>query len=97
MTPWVLQIWNLSDVDAQELVLGLVRGLDGVTAEPAHSGPDYYLTVECRDVSQARSVASLVVSVDPAATLIHTTNGRVGDPNASPDAVWTEDAPLETS
>lgn len=72
----VVQIYDMTDVGAQEIVLGLLHDWEGVTARPAFSGPDQYVVVECDDSTRTHSVFTMVTSVDPGATLIHATNGR---------------------
>ena len=79
MSSPVIQLYDMSDADAQELVVGLLRDWTGVEARPATSGPDRYVVVECSDPEHARSIFTLVTSVDPGATLLHATNGRVAE------------------
>jgi hypothetical protein len=69
----------MSGVEAQELVLGRIQDWDGVAACAAFSGPDRYVVVECDDSVRSHSVFRMITSVDPSATLIHTTNGRAPD------------------
>ena len=76
MSSPVIQIYDMSDVDAQELVLGLLRDWKGVGASPAFSGPDRYVVIECADPGRAQSIFTMVTSIDPSATLIHSTNGH---------------------
>ena len=76
MSSSVTQLYDMSDADAQELVVGLLQNRTGVSARPAASGPDQYVVVECSDPAHARSIFTLVTSVDPGATLLHATNGR---------------------
>ena len=79
MSSPVIQIYDMSDADAQELVIGLLQAWDGLDARPAFSGPDRYVVVECSDSARAHSIFTMVTAVDPGATLIHTTNGRAPD------------------
>jgi len=72
----VFQLYDMSDVDAQMLVVGLLQDWSGVEAWSASSGPDSYVVVECRDPARARSIFTMVTSVDRGATLLHTTTGR---------------------
>jgi hypothetical protein len=82
---WVVQIYDMTDIGTQELVQGLLSGLDGTTAQTAANGPDHYVVVECGTARQAQAVFSLVTSADPGATLIHTTKGRAGNIPLEPD------------
>ena len=75
MSSSVIQLYDVSGVDAQELVVGLLQDWSGVDARPAVSGPDRYVVVECSDPGHARSIFTLVTSADPGATLLHATNG----------------------
>ena len=75
MSSPVIQIYDMSDGEAQELVLGLLQDWQGVAARSAFSGPDRYVVIECADPARAQSIFTMVTSVDPSATLIHSTNG----------------------
>jgi hypothetical protein len=75
----IYQVYDMSDRDAQELVFGLLRQVDDVAVSPAANGPDHYVVVECGDSARARSIFTLVTSIDPGATLIHTTTGEAPD------------------
>ena len=74
----VIQMYDVSDVDAQELVVGLLQDWDGVAARPAFNGPDRYVIVECNEPARAHSIFTMVTSVDPGAVLINSTNGDGG-------------------
>lgn len=78
MTWPVIQMYDMSDVDAQELVVGLLQAWDGVAAQPAFNGPDRYVIVECSEPGRAHSIFTMVTSVDPGAVLVHSTNGGGG-------------------
>jgi len=73
----VIQMYDMSDADAQELVVGLLKEWDGVVARPAFSGPDVYVIVECGDSARAHAIFRTITSVDPGATLVHTTDGHL--------------------
>ena len=47
MSSPVIQIYDMSDGEAQELVLGLLQDWQGVAARSAFSGPDRYIVIEC--------------------------------------------------
>ena len=72
----VTQMYDVSDEDAQLLVVGLLQDWDDVEARAAASGPDHYVVVECGDPARARAIFTMVTTVDPGATLIHSTNSR---------------------
>ena len=74
----VIQMYDMSDVDAQELVVGLLQAWGGVAARPAYHGPDRQATVECNDPARAHAIFTMVTSVDPGAVLVHSTNGDGG-------------------
>ena len=76
MSSPVIQIYDMSDGEAQELVLGLLQDWQGVAASPALNGPDRYVVIECADSARAHSIFTMVTSVDPSATLIHSTSGH---------------------
>lgn len=71
----VVQVYDMTDVGAQEFVLGLLQDWEGVHARPAFNGPDQYVVIECEDSTRTRSIFTMVTSVDHGATLIHATNG----------------------
>lgn len=86
MTSPMIQIYDMSDVGAQELVLGLLQDWDGIAARAAFNGPDQYVVIEFGDSARAHSIFTMVTSADPGATLIHATNGH---------APRLDDRPLE--
>ncbi len=75
MTPWVVQIFAISDARAEELIVGLLAGVKDVVVERATSGSDRFIIAECADWVQARSIGRIVTSIDFDARLIHTTSG----------------------
>ena len=75
----VVQMYDMSDAETQERVLGMLQDHADVTARLESSGPDHYIVVECDDPDRVRSIFTIVTSADPGATLIHTTNGRAPD------------------
>ncbi len=79
MSSPVIHIYDMSDAEAQELVIGLLQAWDGLAARPAFSGPDRYVVVECGQSARAHSIFTMVTAIDPGARLIHTTNGHAPD------------------
>jgi hypothetical protein len=80
MTQRLLQVFELSDERAQELIVGLLRGVQDISVEAATSGPDHFVITECDDVFQADSVARIVNSIDFDARLTQTGYGRPPEP-----------------
>ncbi|MFL6089146.1 MAG: hypothetical protein ACJ71Z_03290 [Aeromicrobium sp.] len=74
-TPWVVQIFAISDARAEELIVGLLAGVKDIVVERATSGSDHFVITECADSAQARSIARIVTSIDFNARLLHTTCG----------------------
>jgi hypothetical protein len=72
MTNRLVQVFEVSDVRAQELIVGLLRGVQDLEVEAAHSGPDFFVITECDDAIQAESVARIVSSIDFDARLTET-------------------------
>ena len=75
MTPWLAQIFEVSDVHAQELIVGLLTGVSDLTATAASHGSHHFVNTACTDEAQARSVYRLVMSIDFDARLVHATDG----------------------
>ena len=72
MTNRLVQVFEVSDVRAQELIVGLLRGVQDLEVEAACSGPDFFVITECDDAIQAESVARIVSSIDFDARLTET-------------------------
>jgi hypothetical protein len=68
----MVQIFEMSDDDAQRVVGGLLSGVDGITVELAFSGSDRFLAVDCGSAAQAIAVQRFVTAVDPHAVVIRT-------------------------
>jgi hypothetical protein len=75
MRRWLVQIYDVTDDASQELIAGLLSGIDGLTVESSTSGARRFVVVECSDAMQARSVFRLVTSIDFGARLLHTATG----------------------
>lgn len=71
MTNRLVQVFEVSDGRAQELIVGLLRGVQDMGVEAAQSGPDFFVITECDDATQAESVARIVNSIDFDARLTH--------------------------
>ena len=79
MTSSIEQVFEVSDSRAQELIVGLLRGVADMTVRPVSSGADFLVTTTCVDDMQAASVFRLVTSIDFNARLLNATN-RPGRP-----------------
>ena len=75
MTHRLVQVYEVSDERAQELIVGLLRGVQDMGVEAARSGPDLFVITECDDAVQAQSVARIVSSIDFDARLLQTAYG----------------------
>ena len=76
-TPYLLQIFEMSDEHAHELVSSLLSGLGDISVHPAQSGPDHLLTCVLQDTSRAQALYRLITSVDSRALLIHSSTEPV--------------------
>jgi hypothetical protein len=85
---WLIQIYAVTDDASQELIAGLLSGIEGLTVESPTSGAQRFVVVECSDSLQAGSVFKLVTSIDFGARLVHTaTNGAVTQRDLEPSKV----------
>lgn len=71
---WLVQMYEVADSSSQELIAGLLSGIESLTVEAATSGSRHIVVVDCSDSMQAQSVFRLVRSIDFGARLLHTTN-----------------------
>jgi hypothetical protein len=67
---WLIQVYEMSDVAAQESALSKLSGMPGLTVDARFCERGNFLIVECTDDSQAMKVYELVVMADPNAELI---------------------------
>ena len=72
MAEWRLQIYLASDQTAQELIAGLLAGIDSLAVETARSDFDSFVVVESASQQEADDVFRFVAAVDPGVKLIHT-------------------------
>jgi hypothetical protein len=72
MAEWRLQIYLVSDQTSQELISGLLAGIDTLTVEVARSDFDSFVVVESASQEEADDVHRFVEAVDPGVKLIHT-------------------------
>jgi hypothetical protein len=76
-TPWLVQVYGMTDADSQELTAGLLRGMPSLAVDSVASGRGLFVIVEAPDALQARSVFNLVKLIDPGARLVNTTTAAV--------------------
>ena len=70
-----VQVFAVTDPRAQELIVGLLRGIRDVAVEAANCGPDRFVITECDDAAQAHSIRRIVTSIDYDARLAQTSLG----------------------
>lgn len=75
MSTSIVQIFSVTDARAQELIVGLLRGIRDVVVESATSGSERFVITECGDAFQAHSIARIVTSIDFEAKVTRTTTG----------------------
>jgi hypothetical protein len=78
---WLVQIYELTNGRAQDLVAELLTGVDNLTVNAGPNGQDHFMTVVLRDTSKAQSVYQLVTSIDQGAVLIHSSTEQAPAPN----------------
>ncbi|HUP99913.1 MAG TPA: hypothetical protein VM093_05575 [Aeromicrobium sp.] len=70
-----VQIFAVTDARAQELIVGLLRGIRDVAVEAASCGSDCFVITECADAFQAHFIRRIVTSIDFDAKLAQTSLG----------------------
>ena len=83
MAEWRLQIYLVSDQISQELIAGLLAGIDSLVVESISGDFDHFVVVESSDNSQAEALPALIGSIDPGAMLIHTSTAGPVEPSAA--------------
>lgn len=76
---WVVQVYAVSNVALQQLIVGRLRKIDGVTVEPVVKGRDVLVVVESPDRPHAGWVSRAVDWIDPGASLLHSIGGLASD------------------
>ncbi len=74
MTSSISQTFAVSDTHAQELIVGLLRGVADMSVTWSTNGGDLLVHTTCVDDVQATSVLRLVTSIDFNARLLQATN-----------------------
>ena len=69
---WMVQIFEMSDEDAQRIIGAILSGIESVTVEFAVTGADRFLIVDSGTAAQAVAVERLVKAIDPRSAVIHT-------------------------
>ena len=72
---WLIQVYQMSDVPAQESAVDLLSSISTLTVDVRTCEFGAFLAVECSEITDALHVYELVVMVDPDAELIHSTAG----------------------
>jgi hypothetical protein len=80
MAEWRLQIYLVSDQTSQELIAGLLAGIDGLVVDVVSSDFDEFVVVESAGEREAYEVSRLVQAIDPGVTLVHTSVPRPMEP-----------------
>jgi hypothetical protein len=70
----IVQVFAVTDIHAQELIVGLLSGIADMTVRAASNGPEHLVATTCTDDVQATSVLRLVTAIDFNARLLHSTN-----------------------
>ncbi len=70
---WLLQVYEMSDLPAQESALSVLSDMPGLTVDARTCDRGSYVVVECEDATQGMSVYELVMMADRDAELIHST------------------------
>ena len=68
---WLIQIYAVTDEISQELIAGLLAGVEDLTVEATSEGSRRLVVVECSDPMQAPWVSQLVKAIDFGARLEH--------------------------
>jgi hypothetical protein len=80
MAEWRLQIYLVSDQTSQELIAGLLAGIDSLVVDVVSSDFDEFVVVESTGEREAYEVFRLVQAIDPGATLVHTSLDQPMEP-----------------
>ncbi len=76
MAEWRSQIHLVSDQTAQELIAGLLAGIDSLVVRVANSDFDFFVVVESASIREAHEVQRLIQAIDPGVSLIHSSSAR---------------------
>jgi hypothetical protein len=91
---WLIQIFEMTDVAAREVVVEFLSPITGLTVEVTHHGRDHFLIVQSHDAEQAESVARMVMASDERAILLHTSLGPPAPIDLVPYILSTESRAL---
>ena len=89
---WLIQIFEMSDLDARNQTADLLTGIDELTVEAAQNGPDCLLIVQVHDGDQASMVSRMVFAADPRSILLHTSTGPPRPIELAPHVLNIDDA-----
>jgi hypothetical protein len=82
MTGRRVQIYLVSNATLQDVIAGLLAGIDSIVVEAASSDFDDFVVVESPGPQDAEDVLRFVQAVDPEVKLIHTSTIRPVEPTA---------------
>jgi hypothetical protein len=80
---WMVQIFEMSDEDAQRMIGAILSGVDGLAVEFAATGAARFLIVDSGTAAQAVAVERLVKAIDPRAAVIHTSTRAAAQAEAA--------------
>jgi hypothetical protein len=83
MAEWRLQIYLVSDQTSQELIAGLLAGIDSLVVDVTSSDFDDFVVVESPGSREAYEVHRLVQAIDPGVTLVHTSARQPLEPTVA--------------
>lgn len=75
---WLLHIFEVSDVSAQQRIVDMLVGAPRVAVHCASRDSDHYVFVDAQDEDCAHLAHDLVMCADPDARLVHTSEGPTG-------------------
>lgn len=67
---WIVSLFRVSNVDVQQLILGLLNSVDGLVAVGRVVGCDPHIAVETMESGQATATRQLILAIDPDAVLL---------------------------
>lgn len=75
---WLLRIFEVSDVSAQQRIVDMLVGAPRVAVHCASRDSDHYVFVDAQGEDCAHLAHDLVMCADPDARLVHTSEGPTG-------------------
>ena len=75
---WLIQVYEMADLTAQQSTVSLLSGMPGLTIDARTCERGSYVIIECADSRQAMAVYEMVMMADSNAELIHSTSSPSG-------------------